>query len=279
MSITTTPDLNTTMSSTGEFQANPVTGLLVHLVIVLLVSGNLLIVVTLALYKPWSIADLLLLSLSLADLLNAAVPLQLLNIMNNFVGPDSWTKPMCDSFVAMTYLLRMASVCTITLISADRTVMLTRPLTHHTTVTLGRAKRAVVATWLFSLLVAVLPFIGAGKSGFTAGYCFYQLLDLGQVYGYIVECIGIIQLILVLACFIALKMSSGRFIKRQHTMAAASQTGSRGKDARRQSTAGATQVKRLSTMMAVVVVLYYISWLPYLVWKLPVSRSIVAAVF
>ena len=247
----------------APFQVNPTLGLVVEVVILFLVCGHFLIITTLSLYKPWNIADLLLFSLSVADAINAAIPLQMLNLVNNFIGPETWSQASCAVFVILTYTFRIASVCTITLISGDRAILLTRPLQHHIIVTIGRARIAIVAIWLFSIFMSILPFIGVGTSGYRNGFCFYQLFDFGLAYGYVIESIGIIQLIIVLVCFIAIKLSSGRFVKRQSTMAASRQTGGKNKQAR--ETAGTRQVKQMSTMMAIVVVLYYISWLPYLV--------------
>jgi len=253
----------TSTPSAAPFEANPSLGLVVEVVIILLISGHFLIITTLGLYKPWNIADLLLFSLSVADAVNAAIPLQMLNILNNFIGPHLWTRASCAVFVILTYTFRIASVCTITLISGDRAILLTRPLQHHIIVTTGRARLSVVAIWLFSIFMSILPFIGVGKPGYRDGFCFYQLFDFGVAYGYIIESIGILQLIIVLACFIAIKLSSWKFVKRQSKMAAVRQTGGKSQQAR--ETAGTRQVKQMSTMMAIVVVLYYISWLPYLV--------------
>lgn len=251
---------------TVPFQVNPILGLIVEVVILLLICGHFFIITTLGLYKPWNIADLLLFSLSVADALNAAIPLQMLNVLNNFIGPETWKEASCAVFVILTYTFRIASVCTITLISGDRAILLTRPLQHHVIVTIERARVAVIAIWLFSIFMSILPFIGVGKTGYRKGFCFYQLYDFGVAYGYIIESIGIVQLILVLICFIAIKLSSGRFVKRQSTMAASRQTGGKNKQAR--ETAGTRQVKQMSTMMAMVVLLYYISWLPYLLINL-----------
>lgn len=253
----------TAASDPAYFQSNPILGLIVELVIAFLICGHLLILATLALYKPWNVADLLVFSLSMADTVNAALPLQMLNVVNNFIGPDLWTRPSCAVFVILTYTFRIASVCTITLISADRAILLTRPLQHHIFVTTGRARKAVVAIWLFSIFMAVLPFIGVGHPSYNKGYCFYHLFDFGKLYGFIVISIGIVQLVLVLICFITIKVTSIKFVKRQFVMAASKQTG--GKQQEKRETAGTRQVKQMSFMMAIVVLLYYISWLPYLV--------------
>lgn len=246
-------------------ETNVLVGIVVELVILVLVAGNLLMVLTLLHYKPWSITDLLLFSLSFSDLINGAIPAHMLNIVNSFYGQNTWSSGLCSTFTWMTFSLRMISVFTITLISAERMLMLTRPLHHHSVITISKARVAVAGVWMIAMFIAILPFIGAGKLGFKNGYCLYQLYDLGIAYGYIIEAIGIIQLVLVLACFIAIRLSSGKFIKRQSVMAAANQTGQRDSHGKAQETTGIKQVKQLSKMMAIVVILYYISWLPYLV--------------
>ena len=72
--------VNTTTSipPAAPFEVNPGLGLVVEVVIILLIFGHFLIITTLGLYKPWNIADLLLFSLSVADAVNAAIPLQML---------------------------------------------------------------------------------------------------------------------------------------------------------------------------------------------------------
>ncbi|XP_032238072.2 uncharacterized protein DDB_G0290685 [Nematostella vectensis] len=255
--------LNATVSP-AAVEVNYVVGVVVELVILLLVVGNLLMVITLLLYKPSSTTDILLCSLSAADLINGLIPLQVLNIYNSFIGRDQWTLGVCGLLIWMTYTLRFASVLTITLISAERTLMLARPLQHHTIVTPGKARVAVGATWTVSAFLSALPFMGAGKNGFSAGFCYYQLYDLGLAYGVVVETIGFAQLVLVLLCFIAIKISSWKFTRRQECMAAVNMTGKSQSDA----TSGTKQVKQLATMMAIVVVLYYLSWLPYLLMNL-----------
>lgn len=240
--------------------ANIIIGVLVEIVILLLILGNLLMVITLLLYKQWTIPDLLLFTLSFADLVNGTIPVHILNIMNNFHGRTRWSTGLCTLFIWLTFSLRMTSVCTITLISMERVILLTRPLKHRSIVTIKKGRIAVVIVLLFSAFVAALPFMGAGQSGFHDGYCHYQLYDLGIAFGITIETIGIIQLVIVLACFVMIKLSSGEFIKRQSVMVASNQTGNN-----THMTAGTKQVKQLTKMMAIVVLLYYISWLPYLV--------------
>ena len=257
---------NTTDAS-NTVSGNFVIALIVEVLILGLVSGNLLIVTTIALYKPWTIADTLLFSLSVADLINGAIPLQLLNIINNFLRPDMWNFGLCTMYLIVTYTLRMASVCTITFIAIERALMLTKPLRHLTSVTVSRVKKLIMSVWAFSVFLAVLPFVGVGKHGYHNGFCRYQLFDLGTAYGYLIETVGIVQLLIVLACFVLIKFTTGRFIKRQNLMSAASQIGSCADRKKTQDSSGAKQVKQLATLMGVVVVLYYISWLPYLVSK------------
>lgn len=261
--VATTMVENTTHAGSTLTEGGIIVGVVVELVILILITGNLLMVITLLLYKPWTIPDLLLFSLSLADLINGMIPASMLNIINSFYGQERWTPGLCTLFIWMTFSLRMTSVCTITLISGERMLMLTKPLRHHSIVTVNKVRIAIGVVWVFSMFLSAIPFM-AGQTGFDDGYCFYQLYDLGLGFGITIEAIGIIQLILVLACFIIIKLSSWKFIKRQSIMAASNQTGQhvQRKD---KETAGTKQVRQLSKMMAIVVILYYVSWLPYLV--------------
>lgn len=255
---------NATTTTSFPITGNFVIALIVEVIILGLVFGNLLIVTTIALYKQWTVADALLFSLSIADLINGAIPLQLLNVVNNFLRPNLWNFSLCTFYLVITYTLRMASVCTITVIVIERALMLTKPLKHLTRITLWRIKRLLLLVWAFSLFLSLLPLTGVGKHGFRDGFCRYQLYDLGIEYGYLIEALGIVQLLIVLGCFIVIKFTTGKFIKRQNVMSATSQIGRHG-DKKMQNSSGSKQVKQLATLMAVVVVLYYVTWLPYLV--------------
>jgi len=273
-----TPSNNTDDQGTAGLSPFAV-GVLLELGILSVVFGNLLVLVSLRFQKHWVITDILLLSLSTADFIGGLFPLQLIIFMNYFLQ-QKWTASLCDVYIIVVNSLRFASAGTVTLIAIERAFMILSPLKYHTTITTSRIKKAVVFTWLNAILFASLPFMGVGKSGYKAGKCIYHLTDLGRTYAILILSASFVLLTIVLACCIAIKSSSTRFIRRQTQMDTknkrAGNEGTRGsipevlgcervKERRKSNPSGVREIRRLSRMMAVVVLLYYISWLPILI--------------
>jgi hypothetical protein len=244
------------------------------------VIGNLLVQLSLRYHKKIIVTDILLFSLSLADFVDGILPLQIVVFMNYFVQKP-WTRVLCDLYVVAVNTLRFASAGTVSLIAAERTYLLVFPFKYHTKVSKTKARKVVALTWILSLFFGILPVIGVGHTGFKDGQCMYQLSDLGIEYAIIILTVAFLLLFLVLTCFVAIKMSGGKFIKRQSVMVAAKlatdasklafamgvgKDGTKTKCQRANNrTKGIKEVRRLTAMMTVVIVLYYISWIPILV--------------
>lgn len=254
-------------------------GLILETGILALAFGNLLVLLSLRFQKHWIITDFLLLSLSTADFVGGSFPLQLIIFMNYFLQ-KKWTSFLCGLYIMVVNSLRFASAGTVTLIAIERAFMILSPLKYHTTITISRIKKAVVFTWLSAVFFASLPFMGVGKSGYEYGSCFYHLTDLGETYAIIILAVSFVLLTTVLACCVAIKLSSTRFIRRQTQMDSKNKLA--GYEVSRRSVtdvqriepcrvrqkgnpSGVREIRRLSCMMALVVSLYYISWLPILV--------------
>ncbi|KAJ7354857.1 hypothetical protein OS493_029864 [Desmophyllum pertusum] len=231
--------------------------------------------------KQWIITDILLLSLSTADFVGGAFPLQLVIFMNYFVQKN-WTAFLCGLYIVVVNSLRFASAGTVTLMAIERAFMILSPFKYHTTITTSRAKKLVIFTWLNAVFFASLPFMGVGKSGYEDGKCFYHLPDLGRTYAILIVTVSFVLLTTVLVCYIAIKSSSTQFIKRQTTMDNKNKSAGtdlsrgtnpevsgceRARERRKSNPSGVREIQRLSRMMAVVVILYYVSWLPILVSK------------
>lgn len=285
-----TPNVSTTAFSVKETSNDDeitslspfALGLILEVGIMAVMLGNLLVVVSLKVQKHWLITDILLLSLSTADFISGAFPLQLVVFMNYFVQKN-WTESLCGFYIVIVNSLRFASAGTVTLMAIERAFMILSPFKYHTTITNSRVKKIVVFTWLVAIFFGSLPFMGVGKSGYDDGKCFYHLTDLGKTYAILIISVSFMLLALVLVCYIAIKSSSIQFIRRQTSMDNKNKSAgtdlSRGSDPevlecerpterRKSNPSGVREIQRLSRMMAIVVFLYYISWLPILVSKL-----------
>lgn len=259
--VETTEDFNTFMVA-----------LILQSAILLVFFGNGLVLAALTCYRNWTSADVLLFSLSLADILDSIVALELITVVKYFLGRQM-TKSMCDAFVALVYTFRFASATTVTFIAVERSLLLIYPFKHHTLVTPSRIRKFVAGIWFFSVISAILPFIGVGHSGFKNGVCFSQLYDLGTEYAVFIEVYGAIMLLAVITSYIAIKVSGKMFIRRQTLMTGQGEMKNRSRSVqnRRQesvrtpgNTSGVRSVRKLALMMGIVVIIYYISWLPFL---------------
>ena len=291
---------NITNTTTNEGALSPLTtGMVLELVAIAGSLANLLVIAAIALCKNWIITDVLLLSLSTADFLDTFIALHMVIFLKYF-KIASWSRISCDAFVALLYTFRMASATTVTIIAVERAYILVFPLKHHTMVTLKKIKRSVIIVWIFAFVCSILPFIGVGHSGFQNHECYFQLYELGESYTIFIEVVGLFMLALVLSCYIAVKNAGRKFIKRQSTFtpstkfqviqpeqtltatraagtprhekpkgtvgAARRVAASRGVGRpERRDSRGVQSVRKVSTMMGVVVLFYYISWLPFLV--------------
>ena len=242
-------------------------GLVLQSSIILVVFGNGLVLAALLCYRNWTSADVLIFSLSLADILDSIVAVQLITTAKYYMRKHM-AKSLCNAFIGLVYTFRVASATTVTVIAVERAILLTQPFTHHTLVTPSCIKKFAVGIWLFSVFSAILPFIGVGHSGFREGECFSQLYNLGKVYAIYIEVFGAIQLLAVLVSYFAIKLSGKMFIRRQTMMSGHDGNNLRGNRDSAQvpgNTSGVRNVRKLTAMMGIVVIVYYISWLPFLV--------------
>lgn len=242
-------------------------GVILQSSIIVVVFGNVLVLVALLCYRNWTSADVLIFSLSLADVLDSIVAVQLITTAKYYMRKHM-AKSLCNAFIGLVYTFRVASATTVTVIAVERAILLTQPFTHHTLVTPSRIRKFVLGIWLFSVFSAILPFIGVGHSGFRDGECFSQLYDLGKAYAIYIEVFGAIQLVVVLVSYFAIKLSGMMFIRRQTIMSGHDGNNLRGNRESAQvpsNTSGVRNVKKLTVMMGIVVLFYYISWLPFLV--------------
>ena len=249
--------------------------------IILVVFGNALVLAALLCYRNWTSADVLIFSLSLADVLDSMVAVQLITTVKYHMRKHM-AKSLCNAFIGLVYTFRVASSTTVTVIAVERAILLTEPFTHRASVTSSRIKKFVLGIWLFSVFSAILPFIGVGHSGFRDGECFSQLYDLGKAYAIYIEVFGAIQLLAVLVSYFAIKLSGKMFIRRQTIMSGHDGSNLRGNRERAQgsgNTSGVRNVRKLTVMMGIVVLVYYISWLPFLVSETQtMDRKIIALV-
>jgi muscarinic acetylcholine receptor M3 len=127
--------------------------LIAGLLALLTIGGNVLVMLSFKVDKQLrTITNYFLLSLAVADLIIGLIsmPLFTLFILYGYwpLGPI-----ICDSWLAVDYLMSNASVLNLLIISFDRYLSITRPLTYRTRRTTRRALCMIAAAWLISLVL------------------------------------------------------------------------------------------------------------------------------
>ena len=244
-------------------------GFILEVAILLILVENLVILLTMRLYKKLKAVDLLVLSLAGSDFVNALLPLQILNIKAHFVI-SPWPRWLCGSFIATTYTLRIASLSTVSLMSIEKAVLLFQPLKYYTQLTVSLMRKLIVAAWVSSSIIAVLPAALTNNQKENEDvYCRYQPYHFGMEFGLTVEGIGMLHFMIVLGSYVAMVVSSKGFRRRQKSMIKSQRKDGRRGAARgkkgRDETQGMLQARQLCRVMGYVVILYYVTWLPFLV--------------
>ena len=166
----------------------------------------------------------------------------------------------------------MMSVCIISMICFDRFAAIVKPFWHLRQMTCTRTVKAVVFISLFSCLTASFPVFG-WDSYRQLDWLALCLFNYRSSYAIFIAIIGYIQLIFVLVSSVAIVYSLSRFSKRQRKCQAKDIPNRKIKYSLRmerlQKTTTRTQAQRQGRQLAkigmVVVVFFYMSWLPLMV--------------
>ncbi|XP_033978831.1 probable G-protein coupled receptor 21 [Trematomus bernacchii] len=87
-----------------------------------------------------------------------------LSLLHHLQGLDP--KLTCQVFGYMVSVLKSVSMVSLACVSVDRYVAITRPLTYASLVTPCRVRCCIVLIWLYSALVFLPSFLGWGKPGY-----------------------------------------------------------------------------------------------------------------
>ena len=164
----------------------------------------------------------------------------------------------------------MTSVLIISLICFDRLTAVVKPIWHRTHLTCTRTVKAVLLVTTFSYLVASFPLLG-WDSYDLVGWLAMCLFNYGNSYAAFIAVFGYLQLLFVLISAIAIVHSLRKIAKRRRRLTVRYSPWRhclRNKELMqmpRLPNHMDTPSRQLVKLSMVVVVLFYISWLPLVV--------------
>ncbi|KAH9514238.1 hypothetical protein Btru_028457 [Bulinus truncatus] len=191
---TVTPFDNNTQLITGNVTERPdldrttaeivFISVVVSLLAVLTAGGNMLVIVAFKLDKNLqTVSNYFLLSLAVADLTIGIVSMPLYTVYL-LMGYWPLKALMCDVWLSLDYTMSNASVANLIIISFDRYLSVTRPLTYRAKRTPRRAATMICCAWIISSLIWT-PWIFAwpyieGERTVPENECFIQFLKTNQ---------------------------------------------------------------------------------------------------
>lgn len=248
---------------------------------VLIVAGNTLTMLTVwRLRKHPLVVDVLIFSLSLVDVLNALTSVTIAIRMRFLIlrGKDiSWM--LCQAQGWCIVAFEMMSVFIVSLVCFDRFTAIVKPFWHRMHLTCGRMVKLVGFVAMFSSIVASLPLLGwdAYRPVDWLAMC---LFNYRSSYAIFIAFFGYFQLFFVLLSAIVIIYSLRKFSKRQRRLTARYSPkrhfvrNTEFTPMPRVRTNIERQSRRLAKIGMVVVLFFYMSWLPLVVSFEPTSVTL-----
>ncbi|XP_068561926.1 probable G-protein coupled receptor 21 [Cebidichthys violaceus] len=140
---------------------------IICLLTVLIISGNLVVIFVFhcAPLLSQHTTSAFIQTMAYADLLvGVSCLFPSLSLLHHLQGLDP--KLTCQVFGYMVSVLKSVSMVSLACVSVDRYVAITRPLTYASLVTPCRVRCCIVLIWLYSALVFLPSFLGWGKPGY-----------------------------------------------------------------------------------------------------------------
>lgn len=252
------------------------------LIAVVIIVGNSLVLATVKSFKRRRlVSDTLIFCLSLSDLTNALTSTTLaiifkFTLLHKSTGGTSrgLFRRLCQAQGWFIVTTQLQSVFIVTLITLERFVAVSRPFFYKTHANPPVAHRSLAALFLVSVLISSAPLLGWDQyvSFPKVAVCMFPY---DGSYAILLVVIGYADMVLVSYCFLAIRVSLKKFMKRQSYFARrrGAITGpppemEEEENASSMSKNGAKameQSKRLLKVSAMVSFLFYFSWLPLMV--------------
>ncbi|GAA6231918.1 probable G-protein coupled receptor 21 [Lates japonicus] len=140
---------------------------IILLLTVLIISGNLVVIFVFhcAPLLSQHTTSAFIQTMAYADLLvGVSCLFPSLSLLHHLQGLDP--KLTCQVFGYMVSVLKSVSMASLACVSVDRYIAITRPLTYASLVTPCRVRCCIVLIWLYSALVFLPSFLGWGKPGY-----------------------------------------------------------------------------------------------------------------
>uniref|UniRef100_A0A8C0IJE1 5-hydroxytryptamine receptor 7 n=2 Tax=Strigidae TaxID=30459 RepID=A0A8C0IJE1_BUBBB len=164
-----------------------VIGVVLSIIILMTIAGNGLVIISVCIVKKLrQPSNYLVVSLAAADLSVAFAVMPFVTITDLVGGEWLFGKVFCNVFIAMDVMCCTASIMTLCIISVDRYLGITRPLTYPVRQNGKLMAKMVFIVWLLSASITLPPLFGWAKNVTVERVCL-----ISQDFGYTVYSTGV----------------------------------------------------------------------------------------
>ena len=260
---TTMAEPNATVNETGRILA--IEGYTLLLLEICIIFLNVSAVMVIIRFKRKHNPDILILTLAIADLAKACIPLNM-TLVAYLGGLHMKTGSLsCAIFGWTAFTLNSGIMLVMTFMAMDRYVAICWPFKYKAFLSRKRLIYTIVAIFVFSGLHSMLPLVGVGwmKSFNHGTFCHFDFdSTVGASVGYkiFVLVLGISMLIVVIFCYSRAMFSIRALIRRQTRRMSTSSREIRTSEQKQQA-----MNHMFARLMLVMMVVFCISWLLFLV--------------
>uniref|UniRef100_A0A672P5R5 5-hydroxytryptamine receptor 7-like n=1 Tax=Sinocyclocheilus grahami TaxID=75366 RepID=A0A672P5R5_SINGR len=231
-------------------------GMMLAIITTVTVIGNMLVVIAVCVVKKLrQPSNYLLVSLAVADLSVAIMVMPFVIVTDLTGGKWLFGEVFCNIFIGMDVMCCTASIMTLCVISVDRYLGITRPLTYPARQNGQLMAKMIFGVWLVSASITLPPFCGWAKNVNTAGVCL-----ISQDFSYTIYSTAVAFYIpMIVMLFMYYKIFKAA--RKTEECAALSRLLSR----ERQNISIFKREQKAATTLGVIVGVFGICWLPFFI--------------
>ena len=202
------------MVNSSESAATYATQLLVVPIFVISLVGNTCTIAVIASFKKQRVPDVLVLGLAITDMIATLIPIPM--TIYSYVTLKTFPEcsPLCVIYATIAQFTRYSSALITTIIAFERYLAICRPFFYRSRCSPAVFWLCLVISWLLAGILAIPP----GPLWLLSTHTGYCLFDFTTDYAIAIIVYGLVQFVVVLVCFVRVTVELIKVKRRRDRM-------------------------------------------------------------